>query len=230
MRRESRRTALTALGGRVLPRRRRDRRLLDGRGQRWRHDTAVGTLPSSQQQIPGFSDGSSSGSTGSSSNGQQSSIDVDSIAEKVSPSVVNLTSSLDQGEAAGTGIIVSSSGLVLTNNHVIAYSNDLQAEIGGDGEQHSAKVLGYDIEDDVALVQIEDVSDLTAASLGDSSDLQVGDAIVALGNAGGKGGDPSVVSGTVTALDQQITAADQDGSNAETPRQPHPDRRQHPAR
>jgi S1-C subfamily serine protease len=177
---------------------------------------AVGSLPSSQQQIPGFSDGSSSGSTGSTSNGQQSSIDVDSIAEKVSPSIVNLTSSLDQGEAAGTGIVVSSSGLVITNNHVIAYSNDLQAEIGGDGDYHAAKVLGYDIEDDVALVQIEDVSGLTAASLGNSSDLQVGDAIVALGNAGGKGGDPSVVSGTVTALDQQITAADQDGSNAES--------------
>ena len=78
------------------------------------------------------------------------------------------------------------------------------------------KVLGYDIEHDVALVQIEGVSDLTAASLGDSSSVQAGDAIVALGNAGGKGGDPTVVSGSVTATDQQITASDQDGSNAET--------------
>ncbi len=78
------------------------------------------------------------------------------------------------------------------------------------------KVLGYDIEHDVALVQIEGVSDLTAASLGDSSSVQVGDAIVALGNAGGKGGDPTVVSGSVTDTDQQITASDQDGSNAET--------------
>ena len=65
-------------------------------------------------------------------------------------------------------------------------------------------------------MQIEGVSDLTAASLGDSSSVQVGDAIVALGNAGGKGGDPTVVSGSVTATDQQITASDQDGSNAET--------------
>jgi S1-C subfamily serine protease len=181
---------------------------------------AIGSFPSSQTQFPGSS-GDSSGSSGSSgsgssSNGQQSSIDVNSIAAKASPSIVNLTSSLDSGEAAGTGIVVSPSGLVLTNNHVIAYSSDLQAEIGGDGEEHPAKVLGYDIQDDVALVQIEGVSDLTAASLGDSSSLQVGDAIVALGNAGGKGGSPSVVSGIVTALDQQITAADQDGSNAET--------------
>ena len=105
---------------------------------------------------------------------------------------------------------------MLTNNHVIEDSTDLQVEIGGDGSSHSAKVLGYDKADDVALIQIEDVSGLTAATLGDSSSLQVGDAIVAMGNAGGKGGSPSVVSGTVTGLDQQITAADQDGSNAET--------------
>ena len=166
------------------------------------------------QQLPDFS-GNSSSSGNTSGNGRQSSIDVNAIAARVSPAIVNLTSNVDNGEAAGTGIVVSSSGLVLTNNHVIANSTDLQAEIGGDGEEHPAKVLGYNIVDDVALVQIEDVSGLTTASLGNSSSLEEGDAIVALGNAGGKGGAPSVVSGTVTALDQQITAADQDGSNAE---------------
>ena len=174
-----------------------------------------------QVQIPDSSGSSSSGSSSSGSsssgtNGQQSSIDLNAITSKVSPAIVNITSSLENGRAAGTGIVVSSSGLVLTNNHVIADSTNLQVEIGGDGSSHPAKVLGYDIADDVALVQIENVSDLTAASLGNSSSLQVGDAIVALGNAGGKGGTPSVVSGTVTALDQQITAADQGGSNAET--------------
>ncbi len=173
--------------------------------------TNASSIFPSQQQVPaGNGNGSSSG------NGQNSSIDVNGIASKVSPSIVNFTSFLDQGEAAGTGILISSSGLVLTNNHVIASSNELEAEIGGDGTQHPAKVLGYDIQNDVALVQIEGVSGLDAASLGDSSSVQVGDAIVAMGNAGGKGGAPSVVSGTVTGLDQQITASDQDGSNAET--------------
>jgi S1-C subfamily serine protease len=161
------------------------------------------------QQFP------SSGSNGS-SNGQQANIDVQSIAEKVSPSVVNLVSAVNGGEAAGTGIIISSDGLVLTNNHVIASSTELQAELNGNGEYHPVKVLGYDIEHDVALVQIEDVSGLTPASLGDSSSVDVGDAIVAMGNAGGKGGEPTVVSGSVTATGQQITAADQDGSRAET--------------
>jgi S1-C subfamily serine protease len=174
------------------------------------------------QQIPSngsSSNGSSSNgssSNGSSSSGQQANIDVQSIAAKVSPSIVNLVSAVSGGEAAGTGIIISSNGLALTNNHVIASSTELQAELNGNGEYHPVKVLGYDIEHDVALVQIEGVSDLTPASLGDSSSVQVGDAIVALGNAGGKGGDPTVVSGSVTATDQQITASDQDGSNAET--------------
>jgi S1-C subfamily serine protease len=170
------------------------------------------------QQIPSFPSNGSSGSSnsGGSRGGQQANIDVQAIAQKVSPSVVNLMSTVDGGQAAGTGIVISSNGLVLTNNHVIARSTNLQAEIGGNGTTKPVKVLGYDIEHDVALVQIENGSGLTAASLGNSSSVQVGDAIVALGNAGGKGGTPTVVSGTVTALDQQITAADSDGSNAET--------------
>jgi S1-C subfamily serine protease len=99
---------------------------------------------------------------------------------------------------------------------VIASSTDLQAELDGNGAYHPEKVLRNAIEHDVALVQIEDASGLPAASLGDSSSVQAGDAIVAIGNAGGKGGDPTVESGTVTATGQQITASDQDGSRAET--------------
>jgi S1-C subfamily serine protease len=182
------------------------------------HDTTTSNAGNSfpTQQFPQFGGNGSNSSNGSSGNGQTANIDVQSIAQKISPSVVNLVSSLNQGEAAGTGIVISSSGLVLTNNHVVASSTDLQAEIGGNGDYHGVKVLGYDIEHDVALVQIEDVSGLTPASLGDSSSVQVGDAIVALGNAGGKGGAPTVVSGSVTGTGQQITASDQDGSNAET--------------
>jgi S1-C subfamily serine protease len=182
------------------------------------HDSSTTSASSNAptQQIPNVDPGTGQSANGSSGNGQQANIDVQAIADKVSPSVVNLVSSLNAGEAAGTGIIISSSGLAITNNHVIASSTDLQAELNGDGAYHPVKVLGYDIEHDVALVQIEDVSDLTAASLGDSSSVQTGDAIVALGNAGGKGGDPTVVSGSVTATGQQITASDQDGSNAET--------------
>jgi S1-C subfamily serine protease len=106
---------------------------------------------------------------------------------------------------------------VLTNNHVIAESTSVSVTIGGDdNNRHSAKVLGYDIADDIALIQIQGVSGLHTASLGAASTLSVGDPIVAIGNAGGQGGTPSAVTGNVTALNQQITASDQDGSNAET--------------
>jgi len=157
--------------------------------------------------------GTSSGSTGA-ANGT---VDATAIANKVDDSIVNLTTTLSSGgQAAGTGIIISSNGLVLTNNHVIDNSTSIEAENSASGATWSAKVLGYDRQDDVALVQLEDASGLKAATLGNASSLNEGDAIVALGNAGGKGGTPTVVTGYVTALDQQITAADQDGSNAET--------------
>jgi S1-C subfamily serine protease len=170
----------------------------------------------------GFGTSNQPSSNGSSSNGSSSgaangTVDASAIAAKVDDSVVNLTTTLSTGgQAAGTGIIISSNGLVITNNHVIENSTSIEAENSASGATWSAKVLGYDPTGDVALVQLEDASGLKAASLGEASSLSVGDPIVALGNAGGHGGSPTVVTGYVTALDQQITAADQDGSNAET--------------
>jgi len=171
--------------------------------------TRVASFPSS---LGSSSDSQSQGSSGQSSGG----VDGNAIGNTLDKSIVNINTTLSGGQAAGTGIIISSSGLVLTNNHVIADSTSVQVENSADGSTHTAKVLGYDVADDVALVQIQNVSGLTPAPLGDSSNLSVGDAVVALGNAGGQGGSPSVVSGSVTALNQQITASDQDGSNPET--------------
>jgi S1-C subfamily serine protease len=146
-----------------------------------------------------------------------SNADVSSIAEKVDPAVVDITTTVSGGgEAAGTGMVISSDGLVLTNNHVIADSTSIQVDIGGTGDTHSAKVVGYDVADDVAVVQIQGVSGLKTISIGDSSSLSVGDDIVAIGNALGRGGTPSATGGTVTALNQTITASDEGGGNAET--------------
>jgi S1-C subfamily serine protease len=165
----------------------------------------------------GTSSGQQSSSGSGSSGGATGTVDATAIADKVDDSLVNLNMILSTGgQAAGTGIIISSSGLVLTNNHVIENSTSIEAENSASGATYGAKVLGYDKEDDVALVQLEDASGLKAATLGTSTSLQEGDPIVALGNAGGHGGSPTVVTGYVTALGQQITAADQDGSNAET--------------
>ena len=77
-------------------------------------------------------------------------------------------------------------------------------------------MIGYDVADDVALVQIEGVSNLPVVTFGDPSAVNVGDPVVAIGNALGKGGTPKVATGKVTALNQQVTAGDQGGGNTET--------------
>lgn len=136
------------------------------------------------------------------------------IAAKLDDSIVNITTRLSSGgAAAGTGIIISANGLALTNNHVIADTEQLRVENSADGSMHSAKVLGYSVTADVALIKIQGVSGLTPAPIGQAGDLAVNDAIVGLGNAGGSGGEPSIAPGRVTALDQRIVASDTDGSS-----------------
>jgi S1-C subfamily serine protease len=157
---------------------------------------------------------------GSSNNGSSSSgtgsIDVNAIATKVDPAIVNINTTLANGRAAGTGMLISSTGEILTNNHVIADATSIKVVIGGKGDSHDAKVVGYDVSHDVALLQItDDVKDLPTIVFGDPSKVKVGDPVVAIGNAGGVGGTPSATSGQVTALDQQVTASDGQG-NQET--------------
>jgi S1-C subfamily serine protease len=133
------------------------------------------------------------------------------IAQRVDPALVDIvtTNSTTGSEAAGTGIVLTSNGEVLTNNHVIRGATSLKVTDVGNGKTYTAKVVGYDAGDDVAVIQLQNASGLTTASLGDSSSVQAGDTVTALGNAGGKGGTPSVASGTVTDLNQSITASDE---------------------
>jgi S1-C subfamily serine protease len=139
------------------------------------------------------------------------------IANKVDPGLVDIVSTLgDQNaEAAGTGMVVTSSGEVLTNNHVIDGATSIKATDIGNGRTYTAKVVGYDKSDDVAVIQLQGASGLTTVSFGDSSQVAVGQSVVALGNAGGKGGTPSVATGTVTALNQSITAGDEGSGSSE---------------
>jgi S1-C subfamily serine protease len=188
-------------------------------------DAASTLVPGGATPRPSSGDGglptqpgdSSSGSSGSSGSTGSSSSQVAAIADQVDDAVVNVVTTVEGGgQAAGTGIVISERGLVLTNNHVIAGATALTVEFGESGVTRSAKVLGYSVVDDVALIQVQNVSDLPVADLGSSSSLSVGETIVAIGNAGGRGGSPSVVAGTVTALEQEITASDSDGSNSQT--------------
>jgi S1-C subfamily serine protease len=140
------------------------------------------------------------------------------IAQRVDPALVDIVSTMgDQGAAAaGTGIVLTSNGTVLTNNHVIRGATSIKVTDVGNGRTYTAKVVGYDATKDVAVIQLQNASGLTTANLGDSSSVRSGDTVTALGNAGGKGGTPSVATGAVTALNQGITASDEgSGVNSE---------------
>jgi S1-C subfamily serine protease len=139
------------------------------------------------------------------------------VAE-VTPSVVNIDTVVDYGaaEAAGTGIVLSADGLVLTNHHVIEGATRITGTVVGTGTTYSATVVGFDPATDVAVIDLTGARGLPVASLGDSDELAIGDLVVGVGNAGGSGGDPTAVEGEVTALDQTITATDANGTDPET--------------
>jgi S1-C subfamily serine protease len=155
--------------------------------------------------------GSNSSATGSPSN-------VSSIAGKVDPGLVDIDTVIDygEGEAAGTGIVLTSNGEILTNNHVIDGSTSISVHDIGNGQTYKATVVGYDRTDDVSVIQLENASGLQTANIGDSSSVTVGEGVVAIGNAGGVGGTPSAAGGSVTSLNQTITASDEGGGNQET--------------
>src|SRR5579875_2099427 len=133
------------------------------------------------------------------------------IASRVDPALADVVSAdgYQGATSEGTGIVLTASGEVLTNNHVIEGATSIQVTDIGNGTTYRATVVGYDASHDVAVLQLQGASGLTTASLGDSGTVQAGDAVTALGNAGGRGGTPSVATGTVTALDQSITASDE---------------------
>jgi S1-C subfamily serine protease len=137
------------------------------------------------------------------------------VARKVDPGLVDITSMAryQQQVFEGTGMVLSANGLVLTNNHVIKGSTRVTAQLVTNGRKYTAKVLGTDNAQDVALLQLQGASGLPTVTTGDSSKVQIGDTVVALGNAGGNGGLPTVTSGTITALKRTITANDT-GSNS----------------
>jgi S1-C subfamily serine protease len=118
------------------------------------------------------------------------------------------------GEAAGTGMLLTSSGEVLTNNHVVDGATAITVTVVSTGTTYTATVVGTDPTDDVAVIQLSGASGLQTARIS-SAAAAVGDAVTAVGNAGGTGGTPSAAAGTVVALGQSITATDESGANAE---------------
>ena len=133
------------------------------------------------------------------------------ITAKTDPALVDVVSTLGYqgGTAAGTGLVLTSAGEVLTNNHVIEGATSIKVTDVGNGRTYRAVVVGYDSKDDIAVLQLQHASGLKTATLGSSSTVKIGDKVVGIGNAGGRGGRPSAAAGTVTALRQTITASDE---------------------
>ncbi len=154
-------------------------------------------------------------SNGSGSSGSSGTTGAASTAQQVGIVDINTVIDYDQGKAAGTGMVLTSDGEILTNNHVVQDSTSLSVTVVSTGKTYTATVVGTDPTDDIAVIQLKDASGLATAKLGDSSKVTVGTAVTAVGNAGGTGGTPTAASGTVSAINQSITASDDNGSNAE---------------
>lgn len=124
--------------------------------------------------------------------------------------VVNTSLGYQGGIAAGTGIVLTSSGEVLTNNHVIHGATTVRVTDVSTGTTYPATVLGYSVSKDIAVLQLRNAHGLQTASIGDSAGLSAGDLVTAVGNAGGTG-TLSVVRGRINALGRSITVGDDSG-------------------
>lgn len=145
------------------------------------------------------------------------------VANKVSPSVVSITTETrttgwfgqsSTSSAAGTGMIVSADGYVLTNKHVVEGANKVNVILDDGTEYENVKVVGTDPINDVAFVKIDGVSDLPAVTLGDSKTMNVGQQVIAIGNALGQFQN-TVTEGIVSGLNRSITASDSSGYSYE---------------
>ena len=116
------------------------------------------------------------------------------------------------GQAAGTGMVLTSSGEVLTNNHVIRGAATIKVVLPGTGHSYSARVVGYDVSDDVAVLQARGASNLKTSTFASSKTVKVGQSVKALGNAGGTGSLSSAV-GRITGLARSITVSDDSGGS-----------------
>ncbi|WP_434318287.1 S1C family serine protease [Leifsonia sp. P73] len=168
----------------------------------------------------GYGSGGSGGyggsGSGSSSSAGSSTLASATAAEEVG--VVDITSQLTyaQAESAGTGLVLTSNGEILTNNHVVEGATSISVTVVATGAQYTAKVVGTDTTDDIAVLQLSNASGLSTANLDTSADVAVGDAVTGVGNAGGTGGTPSASPGSVTALDQTITTQAEQTAVSET--------------
>ncbi len=168
--------------------------------------------------------GSNSASTPTTSLAPQASSStnlVQKVANEVEPAVVDINTVVESEnpgseQAAGTGMIISHNGLIMTNNHVINQATQISVTIKGYPGSYPATVVGEDPTDDVALLKVKGFSNLPTVTFANSSRVTLGEGVIAIGNALGQGGTPTVVTGEVSALGRKINATDQLSSVTET--------------
>jgi S1-C subfamily serine protease len=178
--------------------------------QPWGGGTGTGTLDPGSTGSDSLG-GGDVGSTGT----QVEAAGLASAAQVAGVVDIVTTVNYDQGEAAGTGIVLTSDGRILTNNHVVEGATSISVTVLSTRRTYEAAVVGTSPTNDIAVLQLKGASGLTTARLGDSSTVGVGDDVTGVGNAGNDAGT-SAAAGTVTALDEQITATDGAGSDSET--------------
>lgn len=129
---------------------------------------------------------------------------VNAIYDRYSDGVVYIQAAQGGGAATGTGFVIDDEGHILTNAHVVEGANDIEVEIGDEGESRSAELVGMDPSSDVALLDVDEDNDLTSLEMGDSGKVDIGDPVVAIGNPFGL--DRTVTAGIVSAKARQIQA------------------------
>ncbi|MEU5215179.1 trypsin-like peptidase domain-containing protein [Streptomyces sp. NPDC020807] len=134
------------------------------------------------------------------------------VAQAVSPSIVEISASSNSGKSTGSGVIITSDGEIVTNNHVISGASEITVQLS-DGKKYRAEVVGTDADKDLALIKLQGASGLKAATLGDSSKVKVGEEVVAIGSPEGLTG--TVTSGIVSALDRDVTVAKDENSGGD---------------
>ncbi|WP_323180030.1 trypsin-like peptidase domain-containing protein [Streptomyces sp. NBC_00893] len=158
--------------------------------------TGGGTNSSASDVVPGTTVSQSSKGT------------VSGVAKAVSPMIVEINATSTAGESTGSGVVITSDGEIVTNNHVISGASSVKVTLST-GKTYTADVVGTDPDKDLALIKLQGASGLKTATLGDSSAVAVGDQVVAIGSPEGLTG--TVTSGIVSALDRDVTVAKEDG-------------------
>lgn len=134
----------------------------------------------------------------------------------ISAAIININGTVPGGRIAGTGMVISSDGTALTNNHVVAGTSDLTAHFGAAGRTYKVTVLGVDPSQDVAVIRLDGAKGLPVAPLENSGVVNLGDDVTAEGNALGSNGAPVVVTGQVISLDETITVLSEGNQTSNT--------------